>query len=177
MTDPAISDRLAPLLAEYEQLKREQQQRIGFRDNLIYATLAALAGVTYAAVQGDGRPYLMLLAAPVCIVLGWTYLANDYAISNIGRYVRDHLAPRLGGDGVFGWEIAHCCDPRRRTRKRLQLAVDLLTFCGSPVAAAIAYWASGEVTGFLVAVSLVEMAAVGVLGAQIALYAELHRRK
>jgi hypothetical protein len=45
-----------PLLTEYERLKEEQRVRIGVRDNLIYATLASLAGVVVATVTGHGSP-------------------------------------------------------------------------------------------------------------------------
>ncbi len=82
------------LLAEYQSVKDEQKARIGFRDNLLYVTLAVVAAVIAAAAQA--RQTSMLLALPpVCVVLGWTYLVNDEKISAIGRYVRGELTPRL----------------------------------------------------------------------------------
>lgn len=43
------------LLAEYAAVKEEQRARIGFRDNLLYATLAAMAAVVAGALQADSR--------------------------------------------------------------------------------------------------------------------------
>ena len=82
------------LLAEYQAIKDEQKARIGFRDNLLYVTLAVVAAVIAAA--GQAKQTAMLLALPpVCVVLGWTYLVNDDKISAIGKYVRGDLGPRL----------------------------------------------------------------------------------
>jgi hypothetical protein len=157
------------LLAEYQALKEEQRGRIGFRDNLLYAMLAAIAASMAAVLQAKGRLELLLLLPPVSVLLGWTYLANDEKISAAGRYVREELAPRLAslanaspahdsrahtspanvppsGDReelrVFGWEIVHRAAARRRSRKLLQLAVDLLAFCAIPLAALVVFWAA-----------------------------------
>jgi hypothetical protein len=123
---------------------------------------------------------LLLLLPPVSVLLGWTYLVNDEKISAIGRYVRDELAPRLeqltsghGAAKIFGWENAHRRDARRASRKWLQLAVDLLAFCASPLAALAVFWALGPVGAPLLLVSLAELAAIAVLGVQIVLYADL----
>ncbi|MBV1938217.1 hypothetical protein KUF83_16845 [Streptomyces sp. BV286] len=176
------------LLVEYTQVKDEQKARIGFRDNLLYATLAAMAAVIAAALQGPVRVGLLLLLPPVCLVLGWTYLVNDQKISEIGRYVSTELTPRLaavtplgpqvpGGavfrGTVFGWEVAHRSDRRRRSRKWFQLFVDLLTFCGASLAALTVFWATGRTSATLLTVSLVECAAVVALATQIAVYADL----
>ncbi|MFF3686906.1 hypothetical protein [Streptomyces sp. NPDC002187] len=168
------------LITEYERIKDEQRARIGFRDNLLYATLASMAAVIAAALQGDRRLELLLLLPPVSVVLGWTYLVNDDKISAIGRYVRDELRPRLvaltdgrGDACVFGWEIAHRNDRRRTSRKWLQLAVDLLAFCLAPVAAVVVFWTVGPVGAPLLAVSLAELVVIAVLGWQIVLYADV----
>ncbi|MFL1906122.1 hypothetical protein ACJWDR_44690 [Streptomyces tauricus] len=173
-------------MAEYERIKGEQQARIGFRDNLLYATLASMAAIIAAVLQGDGQAALLLLLPPVSVLLGWTYLVNDEKISAIGRYVREELAPQLAtlakglkqGSGhvqVFGWEVAHRSDHRRVSRKCLQLAVDLITFCVAPVAAVVVFWAAGPRRVPLVAVSAIELAAIAVLAVQIVLYADLNR--
>ena len=77
------------VLAEYQQIKTEQVARIGFRDNLMYVTLVAIAGTLTITHSADSRGYLLLVPA-VAFALGWTYLANDNMISAIGRYVREH---------------------------------------------------------------------------------------
>lgn len=167
------------MMLEYEHIKQEQRSRIGFRDNLLYATLASMAAVIATTAGADDRAFLLLLP-PVSVILGWTYLVNDEKISAIGRYVRADLGPRLSaltGEGVpaFGWETAHRTDRRRVTRKYGQLVIDLLTFCLIPVSALCAFWFSAGDAPLLVLVSVAELAALLALGVQIFLYADLQR--
>ncbi|MGQ4382962.1 hypothetical protein [Streptomyces sp. SAS_270] len=162
------------LLAEYQSVKDEQKARIGFRDNLLYVTLAVVAAVVAAAAQAEQTSMLLALP-PVCVVLGWTYLVNDEKISAIGTYVRSDLAPRLAGlaqtEVAFRWETAHRGDRRRASRKVIQCGIDLLAFCVVPLAGLAVYWGGGQVGAGLLALSIVEaLAAVG-LGAQVVSYA------
>ncbi|GLY53338.1 hypothetical protein [Lentzea sp. NBRC 102530] len=166
------------LTLEYERLKEEQKTRIGFRDNLVYATLASMAAVVAATLSAKGQANLALLLPPVALLLGWTYLVNDEKISAAGRYIRTELAPRLAahlpeGTLVFGWESFHRGDRRRRTRKVLQLAVDLGMFCLAPTAALVVYWASGPRTVVYMSVSIVEALAVIGLAVHLVVYADL----
>jgi hypothetical protein len=115
---------------------------------------------------------------PVPFLLGWTYLANDEKISSIGRYIRGQLAPALQqftdpDVEVFGWETAHRADLHRRSRKYMQLVVDLTAFGAAPVAAIVVFWSTGPVTTGLFVVSLVEVLAMAALGASIIRYADL----
>jgi hypothetical protein len=159
-----MADELA--LAEYEQIKSEQVARIGTRDNLIYVTLVAIAGTLTITHSAHSRGYLLLVPA-VTFVLGWTYLANDHMITAIGRYVREH--PALPG---MRWETDHPADKRRRSRKSIQLAVDLVTFCGSGLAALTAFWlAPAPQPLLLVAAAAAEAIATGVLAWQFIAYA------
>ncbi|MEU9620358.1 hypothetical protein [Streptomyces sp. NPDC048155] len=165
------------LLAEYDRIKEEQKARIGFRDNLLYFTLAASTAVLAITVQN--RHAQLLLAVPViCIVLGWTYLVNDEKISAIGRYIRDQLGPRLAElsgtrrGAVFGWEIYHRGDANRTTRKRLQTTIDLLTYLALPMTCVIAFWCSRAAHPLLLIVSIVQALALAVLGWQFLRYAE-----
>lgn len=136
------------LLIEYDQLKREQQSRIRTRDAL-YVTIVTVMGAL-AATTDQAHNYRMLLLAPfAATVIGWMYLANDTKVSEIGRYVRQVLAPALSAQfddrpTVFGWETVHRLDdPRWLPRKRLWLAADLLGFYIAPLAAAAVYWVLG----------------------------------
>ncbi|MDL5203878.1 hypothetical protein [Streptomyces sp. ALI-76-A] len=165
------------LLAEYQSVKDEQKARIGFRDNLLYVTLAVVAAVIAATAQAE-QPSMLLALPPVCVVLGWTYLVNDEKISAIGAYVREDLGPRLaalarpgGGFQAFGWETAHRGDARRRSRKAVQTAVDLTAFCAVPLAALVVFWADGDGGRLLVAVSVLEALAVTGLASQVVRYA------
>ncbi len=170
------------LLAEYQTVKDEQKARIGFRDNLLYVTLAVVAAVIAAAAQAK-QPAMLLALPPVCLVLGWTYLVNDEKITAIGHYVRDQLGPRLArlaaaddSFPTFGWEAYHRGDTRRRSRKTIQAVIDLTAFCGVPLAALVVFWAGGEGGGLLVALSVLEALAVGGLGVQVLLYARAPRQ-
>ncbi|MGW6153698.1 hypothetical protein ACWFRM_11265 [Streptomyces sp. NPDC055144] len=99
-------------------------------------------------------------------------------ISAVGRHIRDDLSPRLKEltsvqADVFGWESAHRRDARRRPRKRFQLAVDLMTFCGAPLAALAVYWLLGPTPWPLLLCSLAETTLVIGLAVQVVRYAEL----
>lgn len=166
------------LLTEYEQLKNEQRARIGFRDNLLYVTLAASAGVLVSTLQFKNHTAALLALPPVSILLGWTYLVNDEKISAIGVYIREKLSPALadavpGHPGIFDWEKDHRTDRRRRSRKYFQLAVDMTAFCVAPLAAIVGFWLSASTPGLLIAISAVEASSVVALATQVFHYAEL----
>ncbi|GAA3296059.1 hypothetical protein [Streptomyces cinereospinus] len=162
------------LLAEYQTVKEEQKTRIGFRDNLLYVTLTVVAAVIAATAQAK-RPDMLLALPPVCVVLGWTYLVNDEKISAIGRHVREDLGPRLAriaqAQQAFGWETAHRSDARRRSRKTIQCAVDLLAFCLVPLAGLAVYWCAGDPSAGLLVLSGAEAASIAGLGWQVVSYA------
>ncbi len=169
------------LLAEYAQIKEEQRARIGFRDNLIYATLGTMAAVVGSTLARGGHLEMLLLLPPLSTILGWTYLVNDEKISAVGRYIREELAPRLKElsreqADVFGWESAHRGDTHRHSRKRFQLAVDLMTFCGAPLAALVVYWVFGPTQWPLLLISLADTAVVIGLAAQVVRYADIGGR-
>lgn len=170
------------LVLEYERIKDEQKTRIGFRDNLVYATLASMAAVIAATLNARGQANLLLLLPPVSVLLGWTYLVNDEKVSAAGRYIRTEIAPRLSvlvpdGSTVFAWETVHRSDPRREMRKMLQLAVDLSTFCVAPLAALVVFWDCGPRTATFMVVSLAETVVVAVLAVQIILYSDLRKHQ
>jgi hypothetical protein len=164
---------------EYERLKGEQAQRIATRDNLMYATLVSIAGVILGMYQ-MGNTDLLLLLPPGCMVLGWTYLVNDEKISAIGRYIRTDLGPRLStlidtSAPIYGWEVVHRSDRRRRSRKVAQLVIDLMTFCLPGVGAIVIRCLSpgfGIATGLIVAA---EVIMVLFLAQQILVNADLTR--
>ncbi|PSB33754.1 hypothetical protein [Stenomitos frigidus] len=166
---------------EYDKLKSEQAQRIGFRDNLLYVTLGLLGTVVSFAVSNPSNYYAFLVIPWVCLILGWTYLVNDEKISAIGRYIRLTLVERVKEktgysdlESLFGWEIAHRSDPRRMRRKVQQLIVDEITFVVSGLIALAAFW-------FLVPkppvgvtlLSWVELLLLIVLGVETFIYADL----
>lgn len=171
---------LGVLLAqEYERLKEEQAQRISTRDNLIYATLVSIAAVAVGTLQTEAIDLLLLLT-PGCTILGWTYLVNDEKISAIGRYIRLDLARRLAEviethPPVFGWETFHRSDDRRRSRKRWQLVIDLMTFCAPGVIAIFVRCMSGTITITTAVIVTCEITMTLFLARQIIVNADLSR--
>lgn len=165
------------LLVEYEHLKKEQSSRIRVRDNLLYASLIAAASVL-AVVHGSSNDFvLLLLLPPVSLILGWTYLINDQKVSAIGDYIRARLTPNISYvieySDVFEWEIAHRSDPRRLSRKLMQLGVDLIAFCAVPVVALMVYASRFPEFSGLMAVAVAEGIAVLLLACQFLVYARL----
>jgi hypothetical protein len=166
------------LVIEYERLKDEQKTRIGFRDSLVYATLASMAAVITATLSARSQLACLLLLPPVCVLLGWTYLMNDEKISAAGHYIRTEITPRLadlvpGEPLIFGWESFHRGDSRRRLRKVAQLTIDLSMFCVAPATALALFWVSAPQPAALIVVSVAEALVVIGLAIHICLYADL----
>jgi hypothetical protein len=170
------SDELLTL--EYSELKTEQRQRIATRDGLIYATLASIGAVIVGASK-LASPLILLALPPAVGLLGWTYLANDRKITEIGRYIRDGLAPQLDAYGAgptpFGWETRHLRTPNRRAHKIGQLAVDLSAFCLPPVAAAAVLCAQPHIPAWAVLLAVLELAVPAALAVMIVEGADLTR--
>lgn len=173
---------LKVLLEEYRIVKAEQSSRIGFRDNLLYVTLGLFGAIASLALSNKNGTNAFLVIPWVCIVMGWTYVVNDEKISAIGRYVRYDLEERIsaliGGsaDGkyLFGWETAHRKDPRRKSRKYLQLFVDLLAFVFSGLTALLVFWLlTPQPSPLIIVVSVIEAVLLIGLGFKIAIYADL----
>ncbi|KYC38263.1 hypothetical protein WA1_38655 [Scytonema hofmannii PCC 7110] len=177
-------------LQEYEKLKDEQTQRIGFRDNLLYVTLGVIGAIIAVAIPNKANDnqanYYALLVIPwVCLILGWTYVVNDEKITAIGRYLRLTLVEKIkeltgntDTESIFGWEIAHRSDPRRKRRKIEQLIVDLIAFVGSGIVALIAFWLLVSKPPLAVnLLGVIELLLLLVLGLEIVIYADLAKGK
>jgi hypothetical protein len=169
-------------LKEYEKLKAEQAQRIGFRDNMLYVTLGVFGGILSFALSAKTNYYALLVIPWVCLILGWTYLVNDEKISAIGRYIRLTLAEKIKeqtdyiGDleSIFGWEIAHRSDQRRKRRKIEQLIVDEITFVLSGVVALLSFWFLVSQPPLAIHILWwIELALLLILGVEIVIYADL----
>jgi hypothetical protein len=164
------------VLAEYKALKDEQRGRMGVRDGLPYVALgAAIAALGVAARLG---PSVLLALPPAAVVLGWTFLANDQKVSEIGLYIRTELAPYAAehspaGTLAFGWEAFHRTGQRRRTAKICQLLVDLAAFCVTGVAALAGYWTQADARPLPVAVTVLEAVATTGMAYQIVRHADI----
>lgn len=166
---------------EYDKLKSEQAQRIGFRDNLLYVTLGLFGTVVSFAVSNPSNYYALLIVPWVCLILGWTYVVNDEKISAISRYIRYKLVDKVKEhtgyadlETLFGWEIAHRDDKHRKRRKIQQLIVDEITFVFSGVIALAAFWFLVPKPPIGVTIlSWVEFILLIVLGVETFIYADL----
>jgi hypothetical protein len=148
MSDKAIDI----ALHEYDRLAAECVARIGYRDNLIYVTLAAYGAIIAfvlhngEATTPSGMSAFGLLVLPwVSLVLGWSYLTNDLKISEIGNYIRRDLEPRLQSatdnstNKILGYDYAHGLERHRRARKWIQFLINELTFAFSGMSAMAAF--------------------------------------
>ncbi|MDJ0797410.1 MAG: hypothetical protein QNJ51_11365 [Calothrix sp. MO_167.B12] len=175
-------------LQEYNKLKDEQIQRIGFRDNLIYVTLGVFGGVLAFALGEKLNADALLVLPWVSLVLGWTYLINDEKISAIGRYIRKKLVNKVNVvtakagvdiqeiEFIFGWEIEHRSDKRRKRRKIEQLIIDEITFVFSGIAALLGFWYLVPQSHWAVQILCwVELVLLIVLGFEIIVYADLKK--
>ncbi|MFN6460769.1 MAG: hypothetical protein RMZ41_002845 [Nostoc sp. DedVER02] len=166
---------------EYEKLKDEQTQRIGFRDNLLYVTLGVFGTVISFGISNQSNYYALLVIPWVCLILGWTYLINDEKITAIGRYIRYKLTEKIKEDtgyadieSIFGWEIEHRNDNRRKRRKIEQLIIDEITFVFSGIVALLAFWLLIPKSTLAINIlGLIELVLLIILGVEIVIYADL----
>ena len=178
------NDQLIDLyVTEFENLKKEQIQRIGFRDNLIYANLIAITGVISVVVVDINRIPVLLVLPMVCITLGWTYLVNDDKISSMGRYIYTVLSAKIQkimkSDELplSGWELANQADKKRAGRKKIQLLIDELVFVLPGLIAILLFWLLAPKGSMLLWVAAGEAVFLLILGIQIASYAEIKKGK
>jgi hypothetical protein len=168
-------------LHEYEKLKEEQAQRIGFRDNLLYVTLGVFGAVVSFAVTNKANYYALLVIPWVSLILGWNYLVNDEKVSAIGKYIRLTLTEKIKEqtghpeiESIFGWETAHRSDNRRKRRKIEQLIIDEITFVFSGVIALIAFWLLVSNSPLVVNIlGVIELILLLILAVEIFIYADL----
>jgi hypothetical protein len=180
-------------LVEYRQVKLEQGQRIGFRDNMVFVQLASVGSVgswVFSNLEKPMTTYVLLVVPWVCVVLGWTYIVNDHAISRIGKYVREILArtnkvddisssqkivetdgKSFEIDDVYGWEVYHRIDSRRRSRKVFQWVVDEVTFFLPGILSLVAFYYLSQHSNWGVPIAslvILEFIALITLGCKIA---------
>lgn len=184
MAKPQEAHLLDFYISEYEKLKQEQIARIGFRDNLIYATLIALTAVVSIVADDTARIPVLLVLPMVCITLGWTYLVNDEKISAIGRYIRLSFSDKVSElikskeTVLFGWEIAHRSDNRRGSRKVIQFFVDEFVFVLPGLVAILTFWLNTSSNLSLLRwIAGIELLLLLILGFQIYSYADFGKGK
>lgn len=167
---------------EYSKLKDEQRNRIGFRDNLIYATLIAIGGILSYATA-DPSNYNAFLVLPILsFVLGWTYLLNDEKITSIGQYVQKNLSVYINNlfdandATVFSWENVHREERSRIVRKLLQLLANELLFCASGLSSVLFFfYLSTTVSSTMRVIGIVEIIMSIIIGIEIIMYSDIRK--
>lgn len=173
------------LIAEYEKLKDEQQKRIGFRDNMIFVTLAAIGAVFSFSLENPQYNIALLVLPFICITLGWTYLVNDEKISSIGGYLKKDLIPKISEYGKSenltlesNWEVYLKKSESRKQRKWIQLFVDLSIFCISGFLSIIALYILRDKLSIFYKILLgFEIILLIFLASQFIKYAEIKKKK
>lgn len=80
-------------------------------------------------------------------------------------------------DTLFGWEIAHRDDERRKSRKYFQLLIDEIVFCISGCASLVIFWliVPKPVNLELLYLIIIEGIFLLILGIWIIIYADLRK--
>lgn len=183
MSKVGIDPLLSIYLQEYQALKAEQTARIGFRDNLLYVTLVTVGGILSFSLANQNY-YALLLIPWTCIILGWTYLANDEKITAIRRYIQSNLSIKIAhlvecqnANSMFTWETEHRSSPQIGRRKIEQLIIDELTFVASGLSSLIAFFTlTSKFSVLLLLIGGVEGLLLLCLGTEIAIYYNLAKR-
>lgn len=130
-------------LAEYEQLKAEQRDRITNRDRLFWFVFITVGVVGYQAFT-TSNPHLLLAIPAVLTVIGWIYVTADRQITALRRYFRDmarDLAIETGSapdePPLLAWEQPS--ESRSLLRRTFRLYV-LLNLYVAPGFTAIGAW-------------------------------------
>ncbi len=77
-------------------------------------------------------------------------------------------------ESIFGWEIAHRSDERRRRRKIQQLIIDEITFVFSGLVALFTFWSLGTNIPLVIHIFCTfELILLVVLRIEIIIYADL----
>jgi len=169
------------LLSEYTKLREEQNKRIEFRDHMIYLTLGAIGAIFSFGLEKPQFNSAFLILPFICIVLGWTYLANDEKISSIGKYFENYLIPKidtLPPDHKLSlsdnWDSIIRKDKKRKGRKIFQLFIDLSIYCFSASLSIVAFLVLNKnIPFYLHFIIVIEVLLIIFLSVQFFRYSEI----
>ncbi len=144
LTPPHAPTRGDVHLAEYEQLKAEQRDRITGRDRLFWFVFLAVGVIGYQALSTDD-PHRLLAIPAVVTVVGWLYITADRKITALRRYFHSlarELAIETGSapdePPLLAWEQPS--KSRSALQRGFQLWV-LLSLYAAPGIVAVGAWA------------------------------------
>lgn len=159
-------------LTLFNSLKEEELKRIGFRDNFIYITLVAIGTVFGFSLQDEHYRIALLVLPFFSVIMGWTYLCNDRKVSAIGNYISKYLEPGvITNSDIVTWADYRRGDKGRRTRKIVQLIVDIALFCISGIVSLIVFFIMTDNIGWpYVVLVVIEVTSIILLAGQFFKY-------
>jgi hypothetical protein len=84
-------------MAEYNTLRSEILQRIGFRFQLINLILIVAGTFLTAGVQPDIPASVLLVYPLLSLFLTASWVHNGIVLAQIGRYIKDHIESKITG--------------------------------------------------------------------------------
>ncbi len=105
---PSIGNKLEALLAEYNSLKLEIQNRSQMQNRFIQIHIIALTSIIGFAFYQGSRLWALFLIPIESSLLGLWYLDHAIQIIKIGEYIQDSIEPKvwilLDDTSIMRWE-------------------------------------------------------------------------
>lgn len=119
---PLTEEKLQGILAEYDALRAEIQNRSESQNRLLELHIAALAFIISTMVAYSQYRYALILLIPIeSSVFGLWYLVHAFSIEEIGTHIRKRIEPgveKLVGCCAMKWENSNA---RRITKSQKTL--------------------------------------------------------
>jgi hypothetical protein len=100
------ADRLNIAVAEFNAMRAEILSRSTAQQNLLNLTIVAVGAVGSVAFSGASRQPVLLILPIVSCIFGMLYFDHGFAIGNIGRYIKDELAPAVRSESNWSHALA-----------------------------------------------------------------------
>lgn len=101
-TPPAAGPKGEGVLAEFSALREEIIHRQAQQSSLFLFQLTSSGAIFAFVLSNQGKEPLLLVVPVVSYLLASRYAMHHLANENLGRYIRDILAPSVSG--ALGWE-------------------------------------------------------------------------
>ncbi|GAA3841975.1 hypothetical protein [Streptomyces chiangmaiensis] len=98
-------------LAEFTALRQEIIQRQATQHNVLALQLTISGAVFSFALTGTSRSGFLLIVPVSTYLLCSRFVEDHVGIGQLGRYIREHLSPRIPGG--LGWESWVARNPAR----------------------------------------------------------------
>lgn len=143
--DPSLNQNAA--LAEFTALREEILARQGHQHTMMALNLTISGAVFSFALTQSTRVLALLVVPFTAFMIGGRYIAQDYGIEEIGKYIGGDLSRRVTGG--LGWE-GYITQNRTQNRRQLFFGLDPLFIAFPGVACAALLFCAGPVWTSLV---------------------------